>query len=83
MNKGRGRVGGGIGLGPSSSSSGTPNHYESAAGAGVVGGSGLKDYTRIGEGGGALLALRERDYHSNNQQHAPGSAPGTSSLDFS
>ena len=37
------------------------NHYESATG-GVVGGSGLKDYTRIGEGGGPLLALREKDF---------------------
>ena len=54
---------GGVGVG----GGGTPNHYESAAGAGVVGGAGLKDYTRIGEGGGALLALRERDYHTNNQ----------------
>ena len=43
----------------------TPNHYESAADR-VVGGSGLKDYTRIGEGGGPLLALRERDFMNQN-----------------
>ena len=46
---------------------GSTNHYESATG-GVVGGSGLKDYTRIGEGGAALLALREREFL---QQQSP------------
>lgn len=70
VNKG-GRGGGGLMGG-----AGTPNHYESAADR-VVGGSGLKDYTRIGEGGGALLALRERDYHTNNQHHANPMGPSS------
>ena len=47
------------------------NHYESATG-GVVGGSGMKDYNRIGEGGGPLLALREKDFlHQLNGPNHP------------